>query len=156
MNRTIGYWIEKLSAILIGITIFILSFKNWDELGFLDSRDFLDNIVGISSTLFGFLLAILTLIIQSESPTIIQMKNHGSFHRLVSLNKITVLSSIISCIFSFLIGVTKEILEFKFIELLKILACLNAALFGFVILNTLIFTLIFYRIINNDSKIVSR
>jgi|SRR5690554_609171 len=152
MNKTIGYWLENLSAYLFGIAIFIISYQKWTELGFSNSKEFLENVVSISATLFGFLLATLTLIIQGDSKTIKMMKSHGSFTRLISLNKRTVLASIINCIFSFSLSLFKESLSKIDISVLKILESLNVGIFLFVIINTLIFTLIFYRIIISDEE----
>ena len=152
MDKTIGYWIEKLSSYLFGLAISALTFYNWNESNFSNSDDFLKNIVSISATLFGFLLAILTLIIQGESKTIKKLKKHGSFKRLVLLNKRTVLSSIIICVFSFLLSIFKEDLFKINIDILKTLESINAGVFSFVVVNTLIFTLIFYRIIIADEE----
>lgn len=152
MDKTIGYWIEKLSGYISGIIVMSISFYYWEIFKFIIEANFLDKIISITTTLFGFLLAILTLIIQSNSPTIIKMKNHGSFKRLILLNKLTVITSIINCIYSLILSFTKTIIETKSHILLKILTTINLGIFTFVIINTLIFTIIFYRIILEDEK----
>lgn len=152
MDKTIGYWVEKGFPYLFGIIITYMLFQNWSDLSFLNDSDFLENIVSISSTLFGFLLAVLTLIIQSESDTVSKMKKHGSFSRLIYLNKRTVLASVINCILSFSLSISKEILFKSNIFLLKITESLNVGIFVFVVSNTLIFTVIFYRIIISDQQ----
>lgn len=101
MNKSLGFWFEKLLSYGIGILTFYICLNYSHKLTFLKDNDFLDKIISITSTLFGFLLAVLTLLLQSNSPTIEKMKKHGSFLKLIYLNKTTVLVSIINCILSF-------------------------------------------------------
>lgn len=152
MDKTIGYWIEKLSGYISAVIIMCFSFDYWEKLEFIKNVDFLDKIISITTTLFGFLLAILTLIIQSNSSTINKMKSHGSFKRLILLNKLTVLTSIINCIYSLILLFTTKLIEIKSLTLLKIATTINIGIFSFVIVNTLLFTIIFYRIILEDEK----
>lgn len=152
MDKTIGYWIEKLSGYISAVIIMYFSFFYWEKLEFIKNVDFLDKIISITTTLFGFLLAILTLIIQSNSSTINKMKSHGSFKRLILLNKLTVLTSIINCIYSLILSFTTKLIEVKSLTLLKIATTINIGIFSFVIVNTLLFTIIFYRIILEDEK----
>jgi hypothetical protein len=152
MDKTIGYWIEKLSGYISAVIIMYFSFEYWEKLEFIKSVDFLDKIISITTTLFGFLLAILTLIIQSNSSTINKMKSHGSFKRLILLNKLTVLTSIINCIYSLILSFTTNLIKIKSLTLLKISTTINIGIFTFVIVNTLLFTIIFYRIILEDEN----
>lgn len=152
MDKTIGYWIEKLSGYISAVILMYFSFCYWEKFEFIKNVNFLDKIISITTTLFGFLLAILTLIIQSNSPTINKMKSHGSFKRLILLNKMTVLTSIINCIYSLILSFSVKIIEIKSFTLLKILTTLNVGIFSFVIVNTLLFTIIFYRIILEDEN----
>lgn len=152
MDKTIGYWIERLSGYISAVIIMYFSFDNWQKLDFMQSVDFLDKIISITTTLFGFLLAILTLIIQSNSLTITKMKNHGSFKRLILLNKLTVLTSIINCIYSLILAFSIKLIEIKSLTLLKIATTINIGIFSFVIVNTFLFTIIFYRIILEDEN----
>lgn len=156
MDKTIGYWIETLSGYISAVIIMYFSFENWEKLEFIKSVDFLDKIISITTTLFGFLLAILTLIIQSSSSTINKMKSHGSFKRLILLNKLTVLTSIINCIYSLILSFTINLIELKSLILLKLATTINIGIFSFVIVNTLLFTIIFYKIILEDEKNASQ
>ncbi|WP_318345250.1 hypothetical protein [Flagellimonas baculiformis] len=151
MDKTIGYWIEKLIPLIIGVSITIVLFFNWEKACFLITESFFDKIVGITSTLFGFLLAILALLIQSDSETVSLMKTHKSFSRLISLNKTTVISSMVNCFLAFITSSSKEYLEEHFIFILKILESSTFGLFCFVLTSSFIFTLIFYKIILNDA-----
>lgn len=152
MDKTIGYWIEKLSGYISAVILMYFSFYYWEKFEFIKNENFLDKIISITTTLFGFLLAILTLIIQSDSPTINKMKSHGSFKRLILLNKLTVLTSIINCIYSLILSFSVKIIEIKNFTFLKVLTTLNVGMFSFVIVNTLLFTIIFYRIILEDEN----
>jgi len=152
MDKTIGYWLEKLTGYISVTIVVYFSFNYWEKFKFIFDVTFLDKIISITTTLFGFLLAILTLIIQSNSSTINKMKKHGSFKRLILLNKLTVITSIINCICSLLLLFAKENLENKSLTALKIFSSINVGIFTFVIINTMIFTIIFYRIILEDEK----
>lgn len=156
MNKTIGFWIEKFLNYGMGILTFYISFNYWQQLTFTRETVFLDKTISITSTLFGFLLAILTLLIQSNSSTIEKMKKHGSFVKLIYLNKITVLASIINCILSFFLYFCLNLISNKSELLLKILTCLNLSLLTFVLTNTFLFTILFYQIIISDEKNASR
>lgn len=151
MDKTIGYWIEKLIPLIIGVSITFVLFFNWEKACFLITESFFDKIVGITSTLFGFLLAILALLIQSDSETVSLMKTHKSFSRLISLNKTTVISSMVNCFLAFITSSSKEYLEEHFIFILKLLESSTFGLFCFVLTSSFIFTLIFYKIVLNDA-----
>lgn len=156
MNKTLGFWFEKLLSYGIGILTFYICLNYSHKLTFLKDDDFLDKIISITSTLFGFLLAVLTLLLQSNSPTVEKMKKHGSFLKLIYLNKTTVLVSLINCILSFFLYFGMKLKSEKSENLLNFLSSLNFSLLSFVLINTLLFTLLFYQIIITDEKNASR
>lgn len=156
MNKTLGFWFEKLLSYGMGILIFYICFNHWQKLTFLIDTNFLDKIISITSTLFGFLLAVLTLLLQSNSATIEKMKKHGSFLKLIYLNKVTVLASIINCIISFSLLFGMNLISEKNQDLFKTLTSINFSLLSFVLINTLLFTILFYQIIIVDEKNASR
>ena len=156
MNKTLGFWFEKLLSYGIGILTFYICLNYSHKLTFLKDDDFLDKIISITSTLFGFLLAVLTLLLQSNSPTVEKMKKHGSFLKLIYLNKTTVLVSLINCILSFFLYFGMKLKSEKSENLLNFLSSLNFSLLSFVLINTLLFTLLFYPIIITDEKNASR
>lgn len=147
----IRYWIEKLLSLIIAIILVFLTFKNWNSVSILISSGFYDKIITITSTLFGFLLAILTLIIQSDSETIKKMKKHGSYARLIKLNKKIVLLSIICCLFSFSLATIPQELSSSNPQVFKILAITNIFLLTIILIDTFLFVLIFYKILLNNS-----
>ncbi len=152
MNKTLGYWIEILATYGLGIAAFACSMIFWENLKFLDDVTFLDKVISISSTLFGFLLAVLALIIQSNSSTVEEMKRHGSFVRLIRLNKMTVTLAIITSFYSLILLLGLEIIREKSCEALIFMTSVNLGLFAMVLTNTLLFTLVFYKIIMSDHQ----
>jgi hypothetical protein len=147
MNRSLGYWIEKLFGFFCGFVCVVLSCRYIEVFSFMLNITFLDKVISISSTLFGFLLAILTLILQGNSPTVTAMKRHGSYNRLINFNKSTVISALITCVLSLLLTFCSSLIS---PEMLNYIASINLGIFTSIFVNTLIFTLIFYRIVIAD------
>lgn len=81
-----------------------------------------------------------------------KMKGHGSFSRLIFLNKVTVLTSIMNCLLAFILMSIKDYLFEKSTFILSILESLNIGLFTFVVFNTILYTMIFYKIVNSDNS----
>lgn len=147
MNRSLGYWIEKLLGYFCGFVCIVLSCRYSEVFSFMLNITFLDKVISISSTLFGFLLAILTLILQGNSPTVTAMKRHGSYNRLINFNKSTVISALITCVLSLLLTFCSSLISS---EMLNFVASINLGIFVSIVVNTLLFTLIFYRIVIAD------
>lgn len=150
MNRSITYWIEKLLGYFCGLTCIILSYRFSEVFSFILNIAFLDKVISISSTLFGFLLAILTLILQGNSQTVSAMKRHGSYNRLINFNKSTVISALITCTLSLLLSFSSSVIILISPETLDFVASVNFGIFVSIIVNTLLFTLIFYKIVIAD------
>lgn len=150
MNRSFGYWLELLLGYICGLLMLIIAYKNYIVFDFIYSVSFLDKLISISSTLFGFLLAILTLILQGNSPTVNTMKVHGSYNRLINFNKVTVISAILNCVMSLVLSFCSTLINENSAEFFKILAVLNFGIFGCVIINTVLFTFLFCKIIIMD------
>jgi hypothetical protein len=147
MNRTIGYWIENLLGHIIATIVIFIVYKNWSNFHFIYSSDFLDKVISISTTLFGFLLAVLTLIIQSNSPTVNTMRTHGSYQNLIKFNRRIVIYSFINCITSLVLCFMSTLINDDFIKYISIA---NIFIFIVVIINTILFTSIFYKIVINN------
>lgn len=155
MDKTLGYWIEKLLGLIIGLVMIFLFFKYWHHGNFISNSQFLDKLITISTTLFGFLLTVLTLIVQSESEAVKKMKAHGSYTRLINFNKNIVLLSGLVCLLSLFLSFCNELLKCRSELLLKVFSTINLGAFTWVIVDTLIFTLIFYKILLSDKKWIS-
>lgn len=150
MSKTPAYYLEKFLGLGIGLTAGYLSYKFWGFWSFICSQAFSDKVITISTTLFGFLLTVLTLIVQSTSPAIIQMKKHGSYKRLILFNKNIVLLSATVCILSLILNSTAEKLKGE--SFLTTFSIVNFVLFIWSIVDTFIFVLIFYRILISETE----
>jgi hypothetical protein len=153
MDKTISYYIEKFGGLALAAIITFIAWKYWSFFSFTTEKDFFDKLIAITTTFFGFLLAVLTLIIQSSSPTVAAMKKHGSYKRLINYNKTIVLLSAIVCFLSLvlLLGREKMIIE-QHTEILKYAGLVNFFLFLWTCFDTFVFVLIFYKIILSETS----
>lgn len=95
-GKSYRYWVETIGGLLAGIIVCILLFivdphlSNW--------KDFIKEIPSIGMFTFGFLLTLLSIILQGNSSTIEWMKSRRTlFDRFIQYNKhIVILSFIIS------------------------------------------------------------
>lgn len=151
MNRTPLYYIEKFAGKLFGLLVGVYFFLNPIE-KFISDDTFFDKVLSFSSTLFGFLLAVLTLIIQSSSKTIEKMKSNKSYSRLIKYNKnvvyISGLLSLLSLIFISANNVYADLNHKTFI----IFCSLNISLLTALVIDAIIFLIIFYSIILKDAN----
>lgn len=153
MDKTISYYIEKFGGIALSTVVTFIAWQYWSFFSFITEKDFFDKVIAITTTLFGFLLAVLTLIIQSNSPTVAMMKKHGSYKRLINYNKTIVILSAIVCFISLvlLLGREKLIAGQQF-EILKYSGIVNLFLFLWTCFDTFVFVLIFYKIILSETS----
>jgi hypothetical protein len=152
MNKTPAYYFEKYIGLFLALVFTILCFRNWSYCSFICAKDFFDKVIGITTTLFGFLLAVLTLIVQSNSTIIQEMRAFGSYNRLISFNKKIVVLSAIICLVSLILLLTREQLVKDSPDLLKWFSSVNFLLFMWTCFDTLIFILIFYKLISSENK----
>ncbi|MCX6316871.1 MAG: hypothetical protein NTW29_06255 [Bacteroidetes bacterium] len=150
--KTPAYYIEKFIGLAIGICGILFAYKYWGFFSFLCKPNFFDKVITISTTLFGFLLTVLTLIVQSSSPIIQAMKQYGSYKRLILYNKSIVLLSAVICIISLVLNSAAEMMIVNHPVSLKTFAMINYGLFLWAIVDTFIFVIIFYRILISETK----
>lgn len=79
-------------AIASALTFFVLSLK-FDLSSKLDIGKLMDKSVDLASISFGFLLAVLALLLQANNPALARIKDSGQFSSLINLNKKAVLAS---------------------------------------------------------------
>jgi hypothetical protein len=152
MDKTISYYIEKFCGITLSCLIVFIAWKYWSFFSFIIDRDFFDKVITITTTLFGFLLAILTLLVQSNSATVVAMKKHGSFKRLINYNKTIVLLSAIVCFLSLILLLSRDrLIAEQHIEFLECFGLINLFFFLWACFDTLVFVLIFYKIILSET-----
>jgi hypothetical protein len=155
MIEKVGLYFEKFIGMLLGLLTSIelgcLICKNPKQVEFLSDDKLYDKLITISTTLFGFLLAVLTLIIQGNSHTINEMKEFGSFDRLIKFNRDVVITSAIVCVLSLVLGYCKEMFCTANPWIFNILSLLDIGIFVWTLVNVFIFVILFYQILLSDS-----
>ncbi len=110
---------------------------------------FVDKTVDYSSISFGFLLTVLTILLQTQTKAIVNIKNAGRFNDLIKANKRGVALSLI------LVFVSILFLSLYDSDLLKLIVCKNwtiqslinstfLAIFVFQLIEVVLFLEIFY------------
>jgi uncharacterized membrane protein (DUF485 family) len=139
-----------LLSFLLAIIVFVLNFK-YDFSSNMDMDKLMDKAIDFASISFGFLLAVLALIIQSDSPALQRIIESERFKELIGLNKRAVLSSALLC-FTALIYIGFKISETQInisgnVKLHHVGDSLCLAIFIYQITEVLLFLDIFYTII---------
>jgi len=151
MNKTLNYYFELYLPKIIGIVVGVYFYFHPTN-KFMFDDTFFDKILVFSTTLFGFLLAVLTLLIQSNSKTVEALKEAKAFPRLIVANKHVVYLSGMLALLSLLIISVNEIWMVSKLGLLKLFASFSVSILIILIIDTTIFLIIFYRIILNDAR----
>lgn len=151
MDKTPLYYIEKFASKLLGLLVGVYFFFNPVE-KFISEDIFFDKALSFSSTLFGFLLAVLTLIIQSNSKTIEKMKSNKSYSRLIRYNKNVVYMSGLLSLLSLIFISTNDIYSDSHHKIYTIFCSLNVSLLAVLVIDAIIFLIIFYSIILKDAN----
>jgi hypothetical protein len=151
MSKTFAYYLEKYLGFLIGTAGSLFVYNNWTLCSFMCTSNFFDKVITISTTLFGFLLTVLTLIVQSTSEVILSMKKHGSYKRLILFNKNIVLLSAIVCILSLVLNSTTQKIGIDISVGIKIVSLINFSLFLWAVVDTFIFVFIFYKLLISET-----
>jgi len=159
MDKSIGYWIERFSGLFLGLMTIFISYKYFYSGSALATGKYYDIIIKASSSLFGFLLAILALIINGTNSKIQEMKENNSFPRLVHYHRVAVLLSfsLVICsivIYSILESTdgTKYFIERYGNFAFTLLISIHAGISTWTAIDTLIFVGIFYKIILSGFK----
>ncbi|WP_379090707.1 hypothetical protein [Pedobacter sp. UC225_65] len=92
---------EKYLAIILSLLIGALNYK-FQFSKCIDMEKLADKAIDVSSISFGFLLAVLALLLQTQTPKLDRIKSAGKFGELVGLNRRAVISSSIVAIVSLL------------------------------------------------------
>lgn len=114
------YFLFILYIILVNIPYVntkVSSYVN-DTMSLLDYRDLISQIMTVESILFGFLLTVLAITIQTNTSAILNIKKAGRFNDLISYNKQAVYMSFITVSVSLLL----YLLPYKNIDLLFFLS----------------------------------
>jgi hypothetical protein len=151
-DKTPKYYLEKLLGFAIAVCFFIHCNKNYTSWCFVTSKDFTDRLLTICVPLFGFLLVILTLIIQNSGFVMVEMKKKKSYGNLINFNKKVILLSASVSILSLFILFVKDILTSIDPRIYPIIGSFNLALFIWTIVDTFFFVRIFYTLVSQDTK----
>jgi len=89
---TIRKFLQNYLAILLAVAFFVLNLK-YDIGARLDMEKVSDKSIDLASISFGFLLAVLALLIQGNNPALERIKASGKFPQLIVLNKKAVMAS---------------------------------------------------------------
>ena len=159
LGKTYSYWKESIGGIIIGFISSILIFFLSPKLS--DWIDFMKGIPALCITIFGFLLTLLGIILQGNSPTINWMRSRKeTFNRFVDYNKRIVLLSFIISIYSYILG----FFNFKYyVEQLPLSDCIVnlgekiviSIFFGLLVwfvIDTLHFIKVFYALIKEKDQ----
>jgi hypothetical protein len=102
-GKTICYWKEMLGGLILGIVTCIIVFFCNPHLS--SWKESLKNFSTIGLCIFGFLLTILSLILQGNSSTIEWMKSRTHlYNRFILYNKQVVILSFVLSIYSYIFG----------------------------------------------------
>lgn len=151
-DKTIGYLVEQFIAVICSVVILISACKWPKYFVFVLDKDFLDKLITIGTTLFGFLITVLTLIIQSNSDTIRAMRTYrSSYTRLILFNKRIVMLAAVLCIWSMGIMIAK--IQFPDCpQVLNILGYINLSIFLWATIDSVIFVRIFYTLLITERE----
>jgi hypothetical protein len=143
------YYIERYFLYVLSILFGILLACYTDPKTVLCKSGIFDKAIDVGGILFGFLLTVLTLLIQTNSAVIKQLKNGGRFKDLISYNKEAVFCSVLLFSYSFLLLIYAEyIVVYTSFFVDKIAYGLFASIVLITVLKTYKFTKIFYKIIS--------
>lgn len=94
-------WYPSLIALFATVCFYIFDTEDIKKVLF--TKEIMNTCITISGILFGFLLTILALLLQSESKAIELIKKYNRFGELIHYNRIAVYSSALSLILSFVL-----------------------------------------------------
>ncbi|GAA4917447.1 hypothetical protein [Mucilaginibacter defluvii] len=118
----------------------------------IDMESFSDKAIDISSISFGFLLAVLALLLQSDTPSIQRIKQGGRFNELINFNKKAVVASALLAIIallylSFKVAIIHSSIYICGISIHEFIDCVILAVFTFQVIEVYLFLDLFYTII---------
>lgn len=101
--KTGSYYLEKLGGYFFALIIFFLTFNFINPNTILCKGDLFDKTIDVGGLTFGFLLTVLTLMLQTPLKLINAAKRSDKFSELINSNKEAVLVSIVLVGFSLIL-----------------------------------------------------
>ncbi len=108
MPKSISFYSEKFSGYALAILITALAFYLIDFSTVEINDLFFDKLVDFTGIFFGFLLTVLTLLLQTNNEHIKRLKKLNRFNDLIFFNKEVVIISAIVCVYALFILACKE------------------------------------------------
>jgi uncharacterized membrane protein (DUF485 family) len=143
---------EKYLSVFMAVVIAFVNLKiNFSSK--IDMNSFMEKSIDISSISFGFLLAVLALLLQSDTSAITRIKANGRFGELINFNRKAVIASAILAIVGLLYITTKistcyaNVLIFNQFKLGHLSDCIVLAIFIFQLIEVYLFLDLFYFVI---------
>lgn len=158
-HKTIGYLFERYIGIIFAIIACLILLSFWSEMVLLLSDKYFDSVLKVSTSLFGFLLTVLSLLINGKNEMLEEMRKHNSFVRLVSYHKKVIFLLFIILLLSIgLFIITSSQDKLVGLSVLstyvsyKIIVSIHFFLTIWVSVDILIFVSIFYKLISIPPK----
>lgn len=108
MAKFVSSYVESYGTYVVSAALSVLLFK-FVDLGTVKIDDLLyDKLVDFSGILFGFLITVLTILIQTNNSATATLKKHDRFNDLISLNKVVITISAVVCAYTLGILALKE------------------------------------------------
>ena len=141
-----SYYLEKYIGYVLGSVAAILAYRYSNPNLVLGKSEIFDKSIDVGGISFGFLLTVLTLLIQTENSVIQKLKNSNRFADLIQFNKEVVLCSVALFSYSFFLLIYSG-------ELLKMASCepskISASIYFFIVVLTANKVYIFLRVFYN-------
>ena len=143
---------EKYTTCIVGLIVAFLLYK-YTNVSYQGSQEFIKQFTTIGTFVFGFLLTLFGIIIQSDNQAINKMrKRHKSFLRFVSTNKKVVVFSFLLTIYAYIIGYIDITTIINNCNIITIAICVFYGGFVYFILETMYFLMIFYLLIQGKKE----
>ncbi len=159
MNKTLGNIFENYIGIFLGILIAVSLYFHWFEGSVILKDKYHDIIVKLSASIFGFLLTILTLIVNSSNSNVVLLREHKNYGKLIKFNRASVFLCFFIIVFSvilfLILSPLNGLLDFSNqfgIVTFKVLICFHTFLCIWCVIDTFVFVWIFFKIILTDVK----
>lgn len=152
MDFSLGKLIEKWGSACLSIIIFFIMFK-FIRPEYENYKGLIDSCLSISTNIFGFLLALLGIILQGNSSTIEAMRRRNILYkRFIKLNKKVVIVSLIIMLYCVCLKFNENYYfkkEFEFLNIIfvSVFFSICSVLFS----ETIYFIIIFYLLLKNTN-----
>lgn len=150
MSKTASYYIEFYGSYFLALLAGIISYKLILPDAILTKIEVFDKTIDFAGITFGFLLTVITLLIQTPLKVVQSIKVNKQFERLVNANKRAVISALFLVAFSLTILIIRKN-ETMFLDCSDLYKRLLNGLYIFLVILTLLqsyfFVKIFYLII---------